>query len=299
MIDRLAVRRHFNRAAASYDAAAVIQREVAVRLAERLPLMKLTPQRVLDMGCGTGFLSQHLRAAYPQAQLLALDMATAMLEQTRQTLGLTRSAWLRWLPVRTDTHLLAADAYAMPLREGVLDMLASSLMLQWCDEPDAVLRECRRVLRPDGLLFFATLGPDTLKEVRQAWAQVDGHGERHVNPFVDMHDLGDALSRAGFANPVLDMEHITLTYADARAAVQDLKSIGATNANRERPSGLMGRERLARFLAAYAAQTLPDGRVPATFEVIYGHAWAGSFLPSKVEGQVASIPVSSIQRWSP
>lgn len=301
MIDRHAVRRHFSRACASYDAAAILQKEVANRLAERLPLLKIKPSRIVDLGAGTGFLSQHIQAHYPQAQLLAVDLSEQMLTQYRHNLKLQLRWWQKINPFARakDIHTLAADAYQLPLSDASVDMLVSSLMLQWCDDLPAVLAECRRVLKPDGVFFIASLGPDTLKEIRNAWQTVDGHSEQHLLNFADIHDLGDAVSRSGFADPVLDVERITLTYATPGAALDDLKSIGATNANKGRSIGLMGKGRWTRFLQAYQAQALPDGRIPATFEIVYAHAFAGHLpQPQSLDG-VVSVPITQIKRWLP
>jgi malonyl-CoA O-methyltransferase len=300
VIDRAAVRRHFSRAATQYDAAAVLQKEVASRLNERLPLIKITPQRVVDLGAGTGFLSQHIHAQYPQAQLIAIDLSAQMLTQYRHNMGLVPSVWQKLNPFARTAHIhtLAADAYQLPLADASVDMLVSSLMLQWCDDLPAVLAECRRVLKPDGVFFIASLGPDTLKELRHAWQSVDGLPERHLLNFADIHDLGDAISRSGFADPVLDVERITLTYATAKAAIVDLKTIGATNANKERGAGLMGKGKWAQFLQAYTTQATPDGRIPATFEIVYAHAFAAQ-RQEVSDGGLVSVPVSQIKRWSP
>jgi len=301
MIDRSAVKRHFSRAAHSYDAAAVMQREVAERLAERLPLFNISPQRICDLGTGTGFLAQHMTQAYPDAHLYAVDLSPTMLQHSRDKQRATRSWWHKLNPFSAtpSVHYVNADAYQLPFADGSMDMIVSSLMFQWCDDLDAALAECRRVLTPNGLLMLASLGPDTLKELRQAWQVVDGHAEQHLLNFVDMHDLGDALGRAGFANPVCDTEHIKLTYTHAKLALQDLKSIGATNANRSRQGGLMGRSKWQALLDAYQGQALPDGRVPTTFEVVYAHGWTVQSATSRTRDAVTSIPVDQIKRWQP
>jgi malonyl-CoA O-methyltransferase len=188
---------------------------------------------------------------------------------------------------------VCADASALPLRDASVDMVFSNLMLQWCNDPDTVLRECRRVLRPGGLLTFATLGPDTLIELRRAWAAADGHV--HVNRFIDMHDLGDALVRSGLAEPVMDVERYTLTYADVRDLMRDLKTIGARNANSGRPRGLTGKGGLARMIAAYE-EARCEGRLPATYEVVYGQAWCPAEPARRRTPGEAVVPVHSIGR---
>jgi malonyl-CoA O-methyltransferase len=298
VIDRSAVRRHFSRASTSYDASAIVQKEIASRLAERLPLLKINPTRIVDLGAGTGFLSAHIQAQYPQAQLLAVDLSEQMLRQYRHNQQANVAWWQKLNPFtsKADVHVVSADAYKLPFSDASVDMLVSSLMLQWCDDLPAVLAECRRVLKPSGVFFIASLGPDTLKEIRLAWQAVDGQAQQHLLNFADIHDLGDAVSRSGFADPVLDVERITLTYATPRAALDDLKHIGATNANKGRGAGLMGKTKWAAFLQAYQNQALPDGRIPATFEVVYAHAFAGQ-LPQALSDGVVSVPISQIKRW--
>ncbi|MFA5081260.1 MAG: malonyl-ACP O-methyltransferase BioC [Hydrogenophilaceae bacterium] len=268
-----AIRLSFEQAAASYDDAAFLQLEIARRLDERLDLMKLAPARILDAGCGTGFAFPLLNRRYPKADLVGLDLARNMLLQARQRLP--RPSLLGRvgrLFAGAASPLVCADMASLPLARDSIDLAWSSLALQWLDEPEAVFKETRRVLRPGGLLLFATLGPDTLKELRAAFAGLDGHG--HVNRFIDMHDLGDALVHAGFANPVMEMEHITLTYADLKGLLRDLKGIGAHTVLEGRREGLMGRAEWRRLVDNYE-RFRQDGRLPATYEVIYGHAWVG------------------------
>jgi len=263
-----AVRRSFDRAASGYDAAAVLQREVADRLDERLGLMRITPQRILDLGSGTGFAAASLARRFPRAERVAFDLASAMLDQERGGRGLRQ----RWLGPAT--HFVCGDMHALPLAEASVDMVWSNLALQWADDPLTVFRECRRVLRPDGLFLFASFGPDTLRELRSTFAQVDAHA--HVNRFVDMHDLGDGLLATGFASPVMEMERLTLTYTDLKAVLRDLKAMGAHTVLERDQFGLMGRARWQALVAAYARFVQADGRLPATFEIVYGHAWAGT-----------------------
>lgn len=266
LLDGARVRASFDAAAGRYDAVAVLQAEVRARLLERLDLFRMTPTRILEAGCGTGHGARALLQRYRRAGLVALDLAPAMLQATR-----ARRPWLRRLdPV-------CADAAAVPLADSSVDLVFSNLMLQWSNQPDRVFAEFRRVLRPGGLLLFSTFGPDTLKELRAAWRAADGH--THVSRFIDMHDLGDALIRAGLGGPVMDMEVLTLTYTDARSLMRDLKSMGAHNATAGRSRGLTGRRRLAAMEAEYERWRDADGRLPASWEVVYGHAWAGEGPP--------------------
>jgi len=258
-LNKAQLRAAFERAAPHYDQAAVLQREVGTRLLERLALMRLLPEVVLDIGAGTGHSTQGLARHYRKARLIALDLSPAMLRQVRR-----RSPWWRgW-------QLVCGDAECLPLADASCDLIFSNLTLQWCQNLAASCAELRRVLRPGGLLLFSTLGPDTLKELRASWAVADGHS--HVNAFVDMHDVGDALLHARFADPVMDMEQLTMTYADAFALMRDLKTLGAHNVTAGRAHGLTGKNRLKTMLAAYEGLRR-DGLLPATYEVVYGHAW--------------------------
>lgn len=280
VIDTARVRRSFGRAADAYDAAAVLQARVREELLGRLDLVRLEPVAVLDLGAGTGHASLALKRRYPSSRVVALDVAEGMLRSARRRQTLLR----RFVRV-------CADAIALPLRDASVDLVFSNLMLQWCNDPDTVLRECRRVLRPGGLLTFATLGPDTLIELRRAWAAADGLV--HVNRFIDMHDLGDALVRSGLAEPVMDVERITLTYADVGDLMRDLKTIGARNANAGRPKGLTGKGSIARMSAAYE-EVRREGRLPATYEVVYGQAWCPVNQQGRRSARETVVPVSSI-----
>jgi len=257
-LDAARVRRSFDRAATTYDAAAVLHAEVRGNLLARLDLMKLAPRVAVDVGAGTGHASSALIRRYPKALIIALDSSQRMLQAAGR-----RQTWLRRFA------RVCADAAHLPLAEGSVDLIISNLMLQWCD-PDAVFAEFRRVLAPHGLVSFTTLGPDTLRELRSAWRAADSR--THVNQFIDMHDIGDALVRAGFASPVLDVERYTLTYLDLPRVAADLKATGAHNSTMGRARGLTGRSQFAGLKAAYEAFR-QDGRLPATYEVIFGHAW--------------------------
>jgi malonyl-CoA O-methyltransferase len=277
------VRRSFDRASADYEKAAVLQARVGDELLERLEFFKLTPDVVVDLGAGTGRMTGELKRHYRRAQVVALDLAPGMLREARKHMSFLR---------RYERG--CADVRRLPFSDASVDIAASNLMLQWCDDLDSAFREVRRVLKPDGLFAFTTFGPDTLRELRSAWAAVDDYS--HVNTFIDMHDIGDALVRAGLTEPVLDVERVTLTYQDVLALMRDLKIIGAHNVTAGRPRGLLGRGTLRRLEAAYESARR-SGLIPATYEVVYGAAWgsAGKRAAPVVDGEVRIAP-SAIRR---
>lgn len=290
--DPRAVRRAFGRAAASYDTAAVLQREVGDRLASRLDLVRMVPATVVDLGCGTGGALPMLAARYPKARLVAVDAALPMLVTAGRRMPDRRPALARWIGRPAGgPALVCADATALPFAARGVDLLWSNLMLQWVADVPRAFAEFRRVLSVGGLLTFTTFGPDTLKELKGAYAAIDEPA--HVHRFADLHDLGDALVRAGFADPVMDMETITVTYPTPLALLRELKSIGATHQALGRPRGLTGRARHARLLAALEALAR-NGRIPATFEVVYGHAWMAE--PTKTAD---GLPIVRVERRRP
>jgi malonyl-CoA O-methyltransferase len=306
-LDFAEVRRAFDHAAATYDAHAVLQREVCERLLERLDFMTLQPDRVLDVGSGTGYGLAHLRARYAAAELSALDIAPAMLAAARArlpqpgwaqrilqrltpyVLGTARARdGIPWGHPSPLTHLLCADMDRLPLAPNSMNLVWSSLALQWAHDLEATLKGFHQVLAPGGLLMFATFGPDTLKELRAAFTSIDD--APHVNRFIDLHDIGDMLIHAGFASPVMEMEMLTLTYADLKTLMRDLKGIGAHNAATTRRRGLLGKSAWAQLEQAYEAHRL-EGRLPATFEVIYGHAWVGDKTQREDGRQVIQLKI--------
>ncbi len=262
--DKRDIRAAFEASADRYDAVAVVQREVGSRLLERLDVLKMVPTSILDLGSGTGQCTRALSQRYPEARIVAIDLAEAMVSHTRR-----RFSW--WQRRRKKHAFVSGDAENLPFADNSFDMLFSNLTVQWCNDLEQTFREFRRVLKPGGVLFYTTLGPDTLQELRASWAVVD---ERvHVNAFLDLHDVGDAMLHAGLAEPVMDMEHITLTYRDGMTLMRDLKELGAHNINPGRHSGLTGRGKLRAVLDAYEQFRNRDKVLPATYEVIYGHAW--------------------------
>ena len=277
------VQRSFAAAAQTYDDNAFLQREIADRLFERLDYIKLQPGRALDLGSGTGYATRKLRQRYANAEIISLDLAPEMLQLSRGKLP-AEPILTRFLGRSRTQKWLCANAEALPLAAESIDLVLSSLMLQWCD-PEAVAAEVARVLRPNGLFMFTTFGPDTLKELRAAFRRLDD--APHVNDFVDMHDIGDILVQAGFSDPVMDQETITLTYADLKSMLRELKGIGAHNVLPGRARGLMGKQRWQRLQNAYETYR-HEGRLPATYEVVYGHAWKPEFSKRKtIDGEQA------------
>ena len=286
-LDRPGIRTAFDRASVRYEAAAVLQARVGEELLGRLDVFKFQPQVVLDLGAGTGRCAEQLKRRYRSALVVALDVAPGMLREARRHQHLFRRF-----------ERVCADALRLPLADSSVDLVFSSLMLQWCDPLDLAFSEIRRVLKPEGFLAFSTFGPDTLKELRIAWAQADGYN--HVNHFTDMHDVGEALVRAGLMEPVLDVDRIQLTYRDTLALMRDLKSIGAHNVTAGRARGLTGRSRVARMQTAYETFRR-DGLLPATYEVVYGATWGAAVrrpAAPAIGGQVVIRP-ETIRRHRP
>jgi len=281
-IDKGAARRSFDQAAPGYDEAAVLQREMADRLLERLDYVRLKPELVLDLGAGTGYAIPGLQRRFGTARILALDFAPTMLLRARAQDRTCNSR-----PERPDC--VCADVESLPLADASVDLIFSNATFQWCNDIRGTFGECLRVLRPGGLLLFTTFGPDTLGELRDAWAAADGYS--HVSPFPDMHNVGDALVDARFADPVMDVERLIVTYKRARDLMRDLKILGAHNATSQRARGLTGRRRLLAVERAYEAHRR-DGRLPASYEVVYGHAWAP--VQRQAEGATV-IPVSAVR----
>jgi len=281
-VDKHQARLAFSRAAATYDGAAALQREIADRMLERLDYIRLRPQRVVDIGAGTGAATRALMVRYPEAAVIALDFALPMLQRTRQESGSVAAP-----------HCLCGDAEHLPLADASVDMIFSNAALQWCNDLPGTFREFQRVLRPGGMLLFSTFGPDTLMELRASWAAVDGGS--HVSPFLDMHHIGDAMLEAGLAEPVVDVDRLQVTYRDVVSLMRDLKNLGAHNVTRERSRGLTGKGLLRKMSQAYEGFRR-DGRLPASYEVVYGHAWAPE--QRRIEGATL-VPLESLRRRLP
>lgn len=283
-VDRRQVQRNFGRAARTYEQHDALQREVQQSLLERLDFYLQTPERVIDVGAGTGRGSALLKKRWPKAQVVAMDLALPMLHAAKRN-----NSWLK------PFQRVCAEATSLPLPDHSVDVLHSNLCFQWIDDLAALFGECARVLKPGGLLTFSTFGPDTLKELRAAWAAADQHS--HVSRFLDMHDIGDAMINAGLRDPVLDVDRYTLTYSEPRALLRELQGLGATHADHARERHLTGKSHYRNMLTAYEAMRA-DGRIPATWEVVTAHAWGpppGQSRRAKGGGEIASFSVDSLR----
>lgn len=287
-IDKARARTSFGRAAETYDSAAIVQKQVRDEMLSRLDLVKISPQVILDAGCGTGLASHALQKRFAKSQVVSLDFALPMLQKARAMAHAGLFNQVKSLFGGTAQNLLCADIESLPLTNASVGLLWSNLAIQWVNDLDKTFQEFHRVLQSEGLLMFSTFGPDTLKELRAATS--GQAGVTSVSRFIDMHDIGDALVRAGFTAPVLDMERFTLTYDDVKSVMRDLKSIGAHNATDGRARGLLGRGFLTKLEASYE-QFRQAGKLPATFEVVYGHAWRGQDKP-KFEDGVSPVTFS-------
>ena len=283
VLDKRRIAESFERAAASYDRHDVLQREVATRALERLDYVTVQPTHILDLGSGTGRWARALAGRYRRAQVVQCDLALGMLNQAR---GHERRFFSR-------QRFVAGDIERLPFKNSAFQLAFSSLALQWSQDLVAAFAEIRRSLALGGLLMFTTLGPDTLRELRRAWSAVSS--APHVNQFLDMHDIGDTLVSAGFGDPVMETEYLTVSYDDVMTLMRDLKGIGASNSAVLRARGMLGRRALTALRAAYETERNASGKLPATYEVIYGHAWA-------VEGRrrqpsdVQTFPLERLRR---
>jgi len=234
---------------------------------QRLELVKMQPRVILDLGCGTGAQTDMLLRWYPKSTVIGLDFALPMLSRTA-----TQGRWLK-RPL-----CVCGDMEQLPIQSATVDLICSNFAFQWANDLPQLFTECLRVLKPGGLLMFSTLGSDTLKELRYAWSTVDQ--SPHVSPFIDMHDIGDSVLHSGFLEPVMDVDQMCLTYATVDQLMYDLKHLGAHNASHQQHWGLTGKARMQAMREAYEKFRQEDV-LPASYEVVYGHAWAGE-SPSAV-----------------
>lgn len=273
----------FNKHSQNYERAAIVQREIGERLFERLDYLKIQPRTVLDLGCGCGYFSKQLKKRYPKALIVGLDLAIEMLFQSK-----AKQSWLKQWP------LVNADMTSMPFPTGMFDLVFANQAIHWVSPLNLVMQEINRVMNVDGCFMFSTLGPDTFRELREAWAFADPYA--HTNTFMDMHDLGDAMLTEHFVDPVVDMEMLSVHYATLSSLVRALKAQGVRNVNLARNQGLTGKGVWRIFEESMARFCTEKGLYPLTYEVVYGHAWKG--VTHRTDGSETFIPVSQIRRMS-
>lgn len=274
------IRRAFDKAAPHYDKTAIIQHEIGSRLFERLDYLRLAPRYVLDLGGGTGYWTTKLKARYPNAMVINLDLSWQMLRQAK-------SGWWR----RKKISGVLAEMSMLPFKSGQFDLVFSNQAVHWAQDLAALYGEIQRVLTEEGCLMASTLGPDTFMEMRQSFSEADSY--HHQNDFMDMHDIGDMMLHAGFAEPVVDMEKILSEYPNVMAILKSLKAQGVRNIHSNRLPGLMGRQHWQRFLAAYETRRQTNGTYPLSYEVVYLHGFKGK---PKARDGIVNIPLSSIGR---
>ncbi len=261
-LDKKSTMASFNRAARTYDAHDFLQREVGSRVLQQLDMLVVNPENIADLGAGTGRFSRLLGRRFKKSKLYLVDFAIKMLFRARYN---------KKVKLFSRERYICGDMEALPIADGQIDLAFTSLALQWSQQLELSVAEIRRILSPGGLFLFATLGPDTLRELRESFDLVSS--DPHVNEFLDMHEVGDILSAQGFSDPVLTTERIIVEYQDVMKLMRDLKGIGASNVSTGRQKTLMGKARLAGMIKRYNALRR-NNKVPATYEVIIGHAWA-------------------------
>lgn len=273
------IQRRFDRAAASFDDADFVHAVTRAGLLARLEPLILEARSILDLGSATGSTGRALRKRFRGAHIVSLDASFRMAAR-----ALAGRGWL------SKASSVQADANRLPFADGVFDLVIANQLLPWLPDPEAAFSEIARVLRPGGVFTFASLGPDSLHELRRAWAGIDDGA--HVHRFADMHDIGDGLVRAGLADPVLDVDHLSVSYEDADRLFSDLAGAGARNALPQRPRGLTGRRRFAAMRRALLDAT-GDGRIVLDLELVYGHCWGTGPRKNPADYRV---PASGISR---
>lgn len=259
-LDKQKTRNAFHNAAMEYDSVTAMQRDVGDRLLSRLDFVQQEPEVIADIGAGTGVATGKLIRRYPNASVMALDIAQGMLHINKRN--------------NADNPPVCgvADMHNIPLRSESVGMVFSNLAMQWSNDLLQVLNEYQRILSAGGLLHFATFGPQTLNEFKRSWHKIDPQGS-HVNQFYSVGDIGDLLIEAGFRDVVVDCEIITLHYPDVVRVMRELKTLGASNRTHGRARMLTGKDKMRQMIAEYE-NLREDGGVPVTYEVIYGHAWS-------------------------
>ena len=294
-VETYRIRRAFGRVASGFENAAFLHREIRARLLSRLPIVKIEPDWIMDLGAGTGAAVQHLAKTFPKARIVALDFSEEMLAEANPQTDI--HAALSDDSPNEPVTAVCADAQSLPISDESIDLIFSNLLLQHCTDPLSVLTEARRILRFPGVFTFSTLGPDSLRELREAWGAADRFS--HIAQCMDMHDLGDALIKAGFAEPVMYTETLTITYQSLSRAIADLRSAGSINATLDRNRGLTGRQTWQRLTDGYEQYRKDDGRLAVTVEIIYGLTWSGQPASgTRLPDGEFEIPVDDLRLFS-
>jgi malonyl-CoA O-methyltransferase len=281
IFDKKSMSKNFNSAAPGYDDVAVLQKYTGKELLDRLQLVRLSPGTVLDIGSGVGGMAEDLSSMYRKSRIIQVDIAENMLRRSME----------REKAHHKKFSYLCADAELLPLKKGSADLVCSNLMMQWCDELPKLFSSVYDVLSEGGLFMFSSLGPDTLKELRESWEIVDS--TPHVSPFCDMHVIGDALMSSGFSEPVIEVDNVVMSYEYISELMKDLKQLGAGNVNNQRRKTLTGKGRLKSMCEEYEKKR-SAGKLPSTYEVIYGHAWSPGIQKENKKG-VFSISLDSLK----
>jgi malonyl-CoA O-methyltransferase len=262
------IRRRFDRAARDFDTADFVHAVTREGLLTRLEPLLLQPTTILDLGSATGATGRLLRQRFKRAYVVSLDLSRAMLTMARGNRGwFSRSSFAQ------------GDAQRLPFADSTFDLIVSNQLLPWTPEPQAVFDQVSRTLKKGGVFAFATLGPDSLRELERAWSAVDDLP--HVNRFPDMHDIGDGLVRAGLADPVLDVDRLGVSYDDPDKLFADLTRAGGRNTLAARSRGLVGKGHFQAMVDALSASRA-DGRILLDLELVYGHCWGSG--PKKDPG---------------
>ena len=280
--DYSALKKGFNKTAKTYEANALLAKSTGEALIERLQGIKINPKRILDIGSGTGMLNKKLKKLYPKAKIFNIDLAEQRLRQTKTLrFGLN------------PPNLVCADAHALPFADKSFDLIISNLCWHWVDHLGQAVYEAKRVLNIQGTLLFTTLGPDTLRELNAAFYNASPNP--HVIPFFDMHDVGDALLKAGFADPVMDIESMFLHFKNPDKLFKMLRDTGEGNYLSLRHRGLSGKKMFTQVKAHYEKFKL-DKTYPATFEIVFGYAWRPEDPSHLDQNNEISIPIAKIKR---
>lgn len=278
------IRKAFNKAASSYNTNAVLQHEVGERLIDRLDFFTLKPKKILDLGMGTGFITSQIAQKYPEAEVFGIDFAENMLKEAQKNI------------LANNINLICADLAHLPIEENSVDLIFSNFTFQWSDNLTDLFKQCYKLLKTNGLIFFSIPGPDTLCELKSVLHTVD-RDYNHINNFMDMHDIGDILVQTKFAHPVMDSDYFTLTYSNIKNIFKDLKNIGANTIIGSNPrKTLFGKNRFNKISEEYNKYLQEDNKYPLTYEVIYGHAFK-SDKPVKMkypELSEVSVPIEKI-----